>query len=399
MIIPSPPIPFPFPGSGGIEVEPLYAALRELQPVVRIAMPYGAHAWLATRYEDVRAVLSDPRFSRAAAADGDMPRINKAPTFGGSVMDLDPPEHTRLRRVIYKAFTNRRMDQLRPRIQRITDDLIDSIERQPQPVDLVPALAQQVPLSVMCMTLGVPFADRDQFLNWSSTVLATTDATAEQIEQARQDMRCYLASLVDSRRCEPGDDLLSALIYAHDVDGKLSHDEMVELASTLLVGGHATTIAHIAKSIYTLLAKPQHWHTLTTEPGVLPTAVEELLRYVPLGVGSGNPRIALADVELGGVLIKAGDIVVVARHSANHDETMFDHAGELDLWRSPNPHLGFGHGLHFCAGAKLARMELQIVLGTLAVRLPNLRLATGPADVPWATGVRAWRPLSLLARW
>jgi cytochrome P450 len=392
--------PFPFPPSSdiGIGIEPLYAILRRDEPVSRIIMPYGGEAWIATRYHDVRTVLADPRFSRAAA-QGDMPRMNQAPTYGGSVIDLDPPEHTRSRAFIRAAFTLRSVEQIRPRVQQIVDLAIDDILAGPQPADLVPALAQRIPLSVMSTTLGVPAADRDLFLSWSGTVLATTAASPDQITQARHDLHSYLTDLIDDRRAQPAQDqpgdLFGALVRAN-ADGRgPTSSELLDLAGTLLIGSHATTIAHLAKSIYVLLAEPRHWRSLVTRPDVVPTAVEELLRYIPLGVGAGNPRVATQDLDLGGVRVGAGEAVVVARHSANRDETVFGRPDELDLTRDPNPHLGFGHGVHYCVGAQIARTELRVALGTLARRIPALALAVDPSDIPWNTGTRARSPMVL----
>lgn len=390
------PLRFPFPHDDKLSVEPLYARLRVEQPVVRVVMPYGGEAWLATRYLDVRTVLSDPRFSRAAAGP-DVPRVTPNATFGGSVVDLDGADHSRQRLVVAPALTHAALRQLQPRIQQIADQLLDDLATDEAPADLIADYVQPFPIMVMCEALGVPAEDCTWFRSWSDSLLSTStpQAAGGQHERARENMRCYLAALLDGAP-ESG---VMRLIHDAREQRRISREESVSLASTMLVGGHSTLVSQLSKSFYLLLARPAHWHQLVTEQDLLITAVEELLRYIPLGTGAGNPRIALEDLELSGVMIRAGEAVVVARHSANRDPEVFDKPDDLDLRRSPNPHLGFGFGPHFCAGTQLARIEMRIAIGTVARRLPGLRLAVAPDEVGWHLDARDPRVISLPVRW
>ncbi|HEY4460657.1 MAG TPA: cytochrome P450 [Pseudonocardiaceae bacterium] len=379
-----PATPYPFGIPERLSMHPKLAEVRKNTPVLRIAMPYGGDAWLATRYDDVKMVLADPRFSMAALVGKDVPRALPNITYESTIQTMDPPEHGRLRRLATRAFTVRRVEALRPRIHKILDDLIDAMLISGSPADLATSVSWPMPITVICEMLGVPVADQGRFREWTDKVLAITGDGSEALA-SRDHLRQYFAGLVAAHRDEPQDDLLSDLITARDVDDRLSEDELITLAEALLVGGHETTANQIGNFVYLLLANHDLWEALVADSGLIPAAVEELLRYIPLTAGAANVRIAKEDLVLAsGHPIAAGDAVLASIASANHDELVYDRAEEIDLHRTEkNQHVGFGHGAHHCLGAPLARMELQMALARLANRVPTLRLAVPAEDVEW----------------
>lgn len=390
---------YPFGEPVRLDIHPLMAKLQREEPVSRIELPYGGEAWLVTRYDDVKLVLADRRFSRAAAADReDVPRVTPVPTKSDSLIAMDPPEHTRLRKLVAKAFTGRRVEELRPRARAIVDERLDALEKSGAPADLVQNFALPLPVTVICEMLGVPPEDQHRFREFSDMMLSTTAYTREQITESRAGFEAYLAELIGQRRRQPTDDLLGALVSARDDDDRLSESELVSLGITMLIAGHETTANQIANFVYLLLTERQNWELLREQPDLLPGAIEELLRYVQLGAG-GSPRIATEDIELSGVTVRAGEAVFINLPTANRDENVFDHPHELDLARTHNPHAAFGYGAHHCLGAHLARMELQVAIGALLQRYPALRLAVPSDEVPWKTGLLVRGPKSLPVSW
>ncbi|MFF5263501.1 cytochrome P450 [Actinomadura viridis] len=386
-----------------LEIDPAFARLREERPLQRVRLTYGEPAWLATCYEDAKLVLSDPRFSRAAATGRDEPRTRMYSGSSASLLSYDPPEHGRLRRLVAKAFTARRVERLRPRTQRIADDLVDRMVAAGPPAELVEDFALPLPITVICELLGVPVADRRDFRLWSDAFLSTTRFTPEQVTEYTGRLWDYMAGLIDDHRRTPRDDLISALIAARDEQDRLSEDELLAMTVGILVAGHETTASQIPNFVYTLLTHPAQLAAVRAEPGLIPQAVEELMRFVPLGGGAGSARYALEDVEVGGVTVRAGEPVVVALHSANRDESIYTDPDTLDLnrhrHRQEPAHVGFGHGPHHCLGAQLARMELQVALGTLLERLPGLRFAGSEEDIAWKTGTATRGPERLPVTW
>ena len=380
------------------EPAPVFARLRPDCPVAKVALPTGDMAWLATRYADNRAVLADPRFSRAAAARPGAPRARAIPLETRSMMTMDPPDHTRLRRLVARAFTSRRVAAMRPAIQSTVDILMDRMVAAGPPADLISGLAQPLPLAVICELLGVPEHERDRFGDWSSAYLSTTGRPAEQIEAAGASLRAYLASLVAGKRRDPGADLLSGLVSARDSD-QLDDAEMITLGVTLLVAGYETVVSHLAGFMVALLRHPDQLAQLRHRPELITAAVEELLRYTPVAATGGTIRVALSDVELGGQLVRAGEAVLPALTSANRDPAAFDQPDRLDLTRSPNPHLAFGHGIHRCLGAELARVQLRSALAALAARLPGLCLAVPVDELDWDAGRMLRCPRTLPVNW
>jgi cytochrome P450 len=393
------PRAYPATTTDRLDPDPLLGWLREHEPLTRVRLPYGEPAWLATRYEDVKVVLGDPRFSRAAAVGRDQPRTRPHLSPPGSILDLDPPEHSRLRRLVTTAFTVRRIEQLRPRVQQIADELVETMLAAGSPQDLVDGFALPLPVAVICELLGVPYEDRGDFRVWSDAFLSTTKFTREEVTACSIKMRTYVGGLIRQRRDEPRADLISTLVAARDDHDKLSEDELLSLVQAILIAGHETTASQIPNFVYVLLQHPDQFAAIRADPALIPRAVEELLRFIPLGAGGGIPRYALEDLELGGVTVRAGEPVLAAIASANLDESVYTCPHQLDLKRDETSHVGFGHGAHHCLGAPLARMELQVALGTLVGRLPGLRLADGEAGIDWKSGLSTRGPERMMVAW
>jgi nocardicin N-oxygenase len=377
---------FPFATARPYEPPAEFAWLVEHRPAARITLPTGDPAWLVCGYDEVRTVLGDARFSRAAATAPDAPRMRPLPPDRRGILAMDPPEHTRLRRLVARAFASRRVRAMRPDVERVAGDLLDRLRAAGPPADLVPGLALPLPISVICALLGVPPADRDAFCGWTDTMLTLTGATAEKVGQARRAMSAYLAELVAKKRQNPPADhadLLDELIAARDEEDRLSEEELITFASTLLVAGYHTTSAAIVNSVVVLLRHPEQYRLLAAEPGRVPATVEELLRYSAAATNGGNLRVATERVTLGGVDILPGEAVLPAIIAANRDPSVFADPQRFDPDRTDNPHLAFGGGVHYCLGANLARLELDVVLSGLVSRFPALRLAVGEAALAW----------------
>lgn len=381
---------FPSVATQGLAPDPLLDVLRRQAPVVRICAPYGGECWLVLRHEDVRAVQTDARFSRQATVGSDVARTAPHPLQGGSIVEMDPPEHTRVRRIVSKAFTAKRVEALRPRAQEVVDALLDDLTKTDGPVDLVEGLCLPLPITMICEVLGVPYEDRSSFGAWAHVFMSGSAHTADEIIEAHGHLMQYLGELVAARRVQPTDDLLGALVVARDEGDALSENELVNLGFSLLVGGFETTAAQLGKFMLFLLLHPDDLALLRQRPDLVPSAVEELLRLINLAAGTSLAWVATEDVELGGVRIRAGDAVMASAAAANRDESVFDDPERFDITRDPNPHLAFGHGAHFCIGAHLARMELQVGIGTLATRFPGVHLAVALEDVPWRSGSAVW---------
>ncbi|MFC5182613.1 cytochrome P450 [Actinomadura harenae] len=348
--------------------------------VVRVESPDG---WMATGWDEVRRVLSDPVFSRALAV-GRTPGAHRRETF---LIDMDPPAHQRIRRLAVPAFTHRRARALTPRVDGLARDLVAAMAAAGPPADLVRDLSLPLPITVIGELLGVPPQDRDRFQGWSDAFLSSTAFTREEIETAHAHLDGYLSELIARRRVEPSDDLLSELVRARDENGGLTEPELLDLGVGLLVAGYETTANQLTTIVHTLLTRRDLWDRLVASPALLPTAVDELMRCVPLGSDRGMPRVAVRDVELGGVLVRAGETVYASRPLANKDATVFDDPERIVLDRPDNPHLAFGHGIHHCLGAHLARLELRAALGALTARLPEARIAVPETDLQWKTGL------------
>ena len=357
----------------------VHARLRAENPVARVIMPGGMPARLITGYAQARAALTDPRLVKVPKSW----RSDKNSNFAAihmHMLNLDPPDHDRLRRLVSKAFTARRVEALRPRINAITADLLDAMSTQRE-VDLLAAFAFPLPITVICELLGVPVADRDHFRAWSTAIVADTVAP-ELFNENATAMISYFRSLLAARRREPTDDLVSALIAARDEADRLSENELLSMMFLLLVGGHETTVNLICSGTVALLLNPGELARLRADSSLVKSAVEELLRYVN-PVNNATFRLARKSLEIDGVRIDAGEVVLVSLSGANLDPSRFDGPDRLDLSRDNTGHLAFGHGIHYCLGAPLARMEGEIAFRGLLDRFASLTLAVPPDALRW----------------
>ncbi|MCI4065672.1 cytochrome P450 [Micromonospora sp. R77] len=366
---------------------PTFARLRDDAPVCPVSSP-RFDSYLITRMEDARAALTDPRLSKDLYGPGQHYLRIFGPNSEGlnrNMLNSDPPEHTRLRRIVSQAFAPRRIEALRPRVAQIVDDLLDKIVPQGQ-AELMRDFAIPLPMRVIGELLGIPVADHDEVLDWTQVIRTSGSSgrpPAEDraaVQEAQLRLHHYFVDLVRAKRAQPADDLISALIVASDQDGRLSGAELVTTSFLLLFAGHQTTADFIGNAVVALLTHPDQLDLLRTRPELLPSAIEELLRFDgPLPVAS--PRIATEDVDYQGVRIPRGSIVGVVINAANHDPAHFAEPDRLDLCRERGPHLGFGYGVHYCLGVSLARMEAQLGIGALLRRLPGLRLGTPVAQL------------------
>ncbi|MEU7633968.1 cytochrome P450 [Nocardia sp. NPDC049220] len=312
---------------------------------------------------------------------------------------MDPPHHTRIRGIVAREFTVRRAEQLRRGTEKILAQLLDRMESCGTPADFISEVAERFPALVVGDLLGVSESDRDVFREWARDLLSITSVQPEQGMAALMQLADYVRGIVEQRRAHPTDDLIGALVRAHDDQGRLTDDELVTFGITLLAADFDTTSDQMANSLYVLLTEEDQYGRLRDHPELVPTAVEELVRYVPLGSGSGLPYVATTDVEFGEVTVRKDDTVVLSIISANRDPEAFPDADRLDLERNPNPHIGFGHGVHHCLGAQLARMQLRVLFTMLPQRFPNLALATSVDEIPWKQGKLTRGPERLPVTW
>lgn len=391
----------PFDFAEGLDFDPLLRQLMTEAPLARIRMPYGTgEAWLVTRYEDVRFVTTDRRFSRSAVTGQDFPRMTPEPIVQSeSINLLDPPASSRLRKLVAQAFTKVKVEQMRPKTQRIVDGLLDTMAEHGSPADFVKHVSMQLPLTTICEVLDIPEEDRTDLRRRAMAMMSIGAASRDTAVQAKAELRSYFAGLTARRRREPGEDLISSLALASDGGEILDDQELTVMAMVLLMTGHDTSTYQLGNITYTLLTHPEQLAKLRARPDMLPQALEELLRFIPFRKGVGIPRIATEDVTVGGVTIRAGETVHVSYLTANRDPERFDRPDELDLDRPAGPHMTFGWGVHHCIGAPLAVMELQSAIGTLLTRFPGLRLAVPAEEVRWNTE-SIWRyPLELPLAW
>ncbi|MGW7097893.1 cytochrome P450 family protein [Streptomyces sp. NPDC054838] len=377
-----------------------YAGLRESGPVHQVVMNdrLSGPSWLVVGHEEARQALNHPALLKDWRETDLFPEIVATPA-NANMLEADPPHHTRLRRLVAREFTARRMESMRPRVQAITDELLDAMAARPERTgDLIRTLAFPLPMTVICELLGVPDLDRERFRHWSNEVVAPSQAGPAGV--AHEQLSAYLAELVEAKAKDPGEDLLSALIRTRDEDGdSLSGEELIGMAFLLLVAGHETTVNLISNGIRALLAHPAQLAELRADfDGLLSGAVEEMLRYDG-PVQNATYRYAGQDLELGGVVIPAGDTVLVSLAGADRDPGRFEEPDTFDIHRAPQGHLAFGHGLHFCLGAPLARMEGRIAIRSLLERFPGL--AEDPAGGPpvWLAGSLMRGVSRLPVRW
>jgi cytochrome P450 PksS len=370
---------------------PFLATLRADQPVYRTTLPdkVKTPVWLITRYEDVNALLKDERFPkdrRSALTPEQIRRLPGVPPMfrplERNMLDLDSPDHTRLRALVHKAFTPRLVDRMRERVQTLADELLEGVARRGE-MDLINDYALPLPMTIITEILGVPTSDHHKFHKWSKAVvsLSSPNVTMRVIPSVWRFIR-YLRHFFKVRRRDPRDDLMSALIQAEEAGDKLSEDELLAMVFLLLIAGHETTVNLIGNGVLALFEHPDQMDKLRGEPSLIKTAIEELLRYTA-PVLMSTERFAREDVTLHGVMIPRGEMTFGVIGSADRDETVFRNPDSLDITREPNKHLSFGQGIHFCLGAPLARMEAQIAINTLLDRMPDLRLKVPPNSLRW----------------
>ncbi|MGW0534015.1 cytochrome P450 [Streptomyces sp. NPDC003032] len=395
--LPNDPLRLPTTRPSGCPFDPPaeFARLREERPLTRLAFPDGHVGWLATSHSAVRSILSDSRFSsryelmHLPYGAGLTGPLSPAPI--GDLTGLDAPEHTHYRRLLLGRFTVRRMRLLTERVEQVTAERLDAMERQGPTLDLVKAYAQPIPALLICELLGVPYADRE-FFQRNTATLMTQSAGEEELVAALNAGQEYLHKLVLAKRADPTDDLLSDL-----TSSDLSDDELAGIGSFLLGAGLDTTANMIAYGTFALLSNPDQLAALRADPGMADTAVEELMRY--LTIAQTGARTALEDVEVAGQLVSAGETVIVSMEAANRDPERFPDPDALDLRRKATGHLGFGYGIHQCLGQQLARVEMRVALPALLARFPALRLAVAPEDVPLRTGMNVFGVHELPVTW
>ncbi|WP_327272044.1 cytochrome P450 [Streptomyces sp. NBC_01224] len=373
---------------------PYYEKLRAAGPVHTIRTDEFERIWLVVGYGEGRAALADQRLGKEWQGLVDRPEGND-PIFA-NMLELDAPHHTRLRKLVTREFTARRVEALRPRVQQITDELLDAMVPSGR-ADLVDALAFPLPMTVICELIGVPDLDRDTFRKLSNDVV--TPSTPEQEREAVTAMGVYLAELIEDKRCSPGDDLMSALVRTRDEEGDgLSPDELVGMAFLLLVAGHETTVNLISNGVRALLHHPDQLAALRADFGLIGGAVEEMLRYDG-PVETATFRFPREPVEIGQRVIPAGEPVLISLAGADRDPGRYPEPDRFDIRRDTQGHLAFGHGLHFCLGAPLARMEGRIAIRTLLERCPGLALDADAGEPDWLPGMLIRGVRELPVRW
>ncbi|MER6329174.1 cytochrome P450 [Streptomyces sp. NPDC001034] len=382
----------------GTDFDPVLTELMREGPVTRIQLPNGeGWAWLVTRYDDVRMVTNDPRFGREAVMDKPVTRL--APHFipdRGAVGFLDPPDHTRLRRSVTAAFTAKGVERVRKKARGMLDELIDRLLADGPPADLTATVLSPFPIAVICELMGVPAADRHDMHEWTQLILSSAHGK-EVSERAKREMGAYFSDLIGARGRSTAEDVTS-LLGAAVGRGEVTLEEAVGLAVLLQIGGEAVT-NNSGQMFYLLLTRPDLAERLCSAPEIRPRAIDELLRFIPHRNAVGLSRIALEDVEIRGVRIRAGDAVYVSYLAANRDPEVFPDPEEIDFSRSPNPHVSFGFGPHYCPGGQLARLESELLVDALLDRIPGLKLAVPPEEVPFKKGALIRGPAALPVMW
>ncbi|MFI1971815.1 cytochrome P450 [Streptomyces cinnamoneus] len=389
-----------------IDVTPLiadphgtYAALREAGPVHRAAGPDGRPAWLVTRYEDVRRALADPRLSldKRNALPGNYAGFPLPPALDANLLNMDPPDHTRVRGLVAKAFTPGRVEKLRGPVRAVAGSLLDAVEPLGR-ADLLAAYAGPLPIIVICDLLGVPQADRVDFRAWTDALVTPDPERPHRTKEAVVGMMRFLTGLIERKRAEPADDLLSDLIQVQEDGDSLSPDELTSLAFLILFAGYENTVHLIGNAVLALLDHPGTLAELRKNPDGVGAALEELNRWdgpATLAIR----RFPLEDVEIGGVRVPAGETVLLSIASANRDPRQFPGSDRLDLGRERSGHLAFGHGIHYCLGAALARMEAETALTVLLERCEEMELDVPRDALEWRPTIRARGLISLPVRW
>jgi cytochrome P450 len=373
---------------------PFYAHLRADQPIYRARLSDGRPIWLVTRYEDVVAVLRDERFvkdyTRALTPEqiAAMPPLSPVlDLLSHDLLNQDPPNHTRLRALVSKAFTPRLVEGMRPWIQGLADELLDAMAAKGE-ADLMDEYAFPIPIMVIAQLLGVPAEDRDKFRAWSDAIVSIDPSTEglRRLEVSISEFVAYLGNLFEERRKSPRDDLISGLVHVEEGGDRLTDGELFSMGSIILIAGHETTVNLIGNGTLALLQNPEQLARLRADPELTKPAIEELLRHSGPVEGSTD-RYASEDIEINGVTIPRGEMVYVMLASANRDAARFAEPDSVDLTRDTRQHVAFGQGIHYCLGAPLARLEGQIAIGSLIQRFPKLRLNAPVESLVWKPGL------------
>ncbi|MFD9895435.1 cytochrome P450 [Amycolatopsis sp. NPDC059027] len=398
------PQPLPLNRRSPLEPPAGYSRLRAEAPVCPLALPDGNTGWLVSRFEEVSAALVHPAVSARRKFQTNVSSVTLtaeewvASGFGEAFIGMDPPEHTRYRRLLTGQFTVRRLKALEPRIERIVDEHLDAFVAAGPPGDLVAGFATPVPSLVMSELLGMSAEDSKRFQEHAD-VMQRFERTHDELLTAMTGMGTCMRELVRDKRAHPDDGLISALVEAEPEDGvALTDEELVGIGNLLMIAGYATTSNMIGMGVLALLTHRPQWELLRERPELVERGVEEILRYLSVAP-FGLPRTAKTDFELGGQQIRAGDPLVLSIESANRDADRFDDPDVLDVAREPRRHVGFAYGVHQCLGQQLARLELRIAFGRLLQRLPGLRLAVPAGEVPMRDDMQIYGPHKLPVTW
>ena len=377
-----------------------YARWRQAGPVHQVSTPDGMRAWVVTRHRDVRDALADPRLSlsKKHARPGGYNGFSLPPALDANLLNLDAPDHTRLRRLVSKAFTPARVGNLRPIVRQHTDSLLDAVASRGH-ADLIGAFAVPLPVAVIGDLLGVPAESRADFRDWTSTLIAPgPPGQPSRAREAVGHMLRFLVALIAAKRADPRDDLLSVMITARDRDDRLSEEELISLAFLILWAGYENSVHLIGNSILALLTRPEQLARVRAEPELPEPVLDELVRFADPNHYALR-RFPIADIEIGGVSIPAGETVLLCLASANRDPARFPDPETLDVTRADNPHVSFGAGIHYCLGAPLARLEAGIAIAAVFRRFPDLTLAVPAHDLPWRPSFRSRGLLELPVTW
>ncbi|HEY0218966.1 MAG TPA: cytochrome P450 [Afipia sp.] len=392
---------YPMPRGYPLDPPSALSDLRDNQPIARVRLWNGQEVWLATRYDDVRSLLSDPRVSADTTLPdfpGHSPGMSLVRKQYRTFMSMDPPDHTFHRRMLTAEFTVKRIEQMRPRIASIVNDSIDAMLAKGPPAELIEDLALPLPSFMICDLLGVPYEDQEFFQSRAAIIASSKTSAAKAAEVTKELCDGYLGDLIDRKTIDPQDDLLSRVIVAQFRAGHISRQGLISVARQLLVAGHETSANTIGMGVLALLEHPAQLDALKNDPSLLNGAVEEILRYVDVA-HAGRRRIAVADIEIAGCTIRAGEGIIAHNPSANRDSRIFDDADRFDIRRDARHHVAFGFGVHQCLGQPLARAELQTVFGTLFNRIPTLRLGVPISELKFKDDMFVYGAESLPVAW